>query len=104
MSIRSISFAAALAAFMQRKFFAGANAPVRPADAGAAVRAAKPYKKVAATLPPPVNDPGLDTLRKQMGEIAQRKERAALAPLIVARDSSGSAGPAMARTRRNRFG
>jgi hypothetical protein len=43
----------------------------------------KPYKKVAVTLPPPVNEPALDALRKQLADIAQRKERAALAPLIV---------------------
>ena len=65
---------------------------------------AKPYKKVAATLPPPVNEPGLDTLRKQMGEIAQRKERAALAPLIVAGDSSGSASPANGADEKKSFG
>jgi hypothetical protein len=45
---------------------------------------AQPYKAVAITLPAPMNDPAFDAMRKQIGEIAQRKDRAALARLVVA--------------------
>lgn len=45
--------------------------------------APKPYKKISVTMPTPVSDPALDALRKQIADIAQRKERAALGPLIV---------------------
>jgi hypothetical protein len=44
----------------------------------------KPYKAVTVTPPAPVNDPALDALRKQAGEAAQKKDRAALASLVVA--------------------
>jgi hypothetical protein len=44
---------------------------------------AKPYNKVTLSMPARVSDPALDALRKQIADIAQRKERAALAPLIV---------------------
>ena len=86
MSVRSLSFAAALAATLCCANFSLAQAPPSGQQMQTPQFApAKPYKKVAATLPPPVNDPELDTLRKQLGEIAQRKERAALAPLVVSK-------------------
>src|SRR5258708_34473610 len=44
----------------------------------------KPYKPVALAVPTPVADPGFEALRKQIGEIAQKKDRAALARLVVA--------------------
>ncbi|MGA8998184.1 MAG: hypothetical protein WB463_09920 [Pseudolabrys sp.] len=47
-----------------------------PAKAG-------PYKVVAITPPQAINDPAFETLRKQMGETAQRKDRAGLAKLVV---------------------
>lgn len=42
-----------------------------------------PYKVVAVTPPQAINDPAFEALRKQMGEAAQRKDRAALAKLVV---------------------
>lgn len=42
-----------------------------------------PYKPVTVTAPQPVNDPALEALRKQLGEISQQKDRAALAKLVV---------------------
>jgi hypothetical protein len=45
--------------------------------------AAKPYKAVAITLPAALNDPNFDAFRKQLSEIAQRKDRAALAGLVA---------------------
>ena len=45
----------------------------------------KPYKALAITPPPmPVADPSFDAFRKQLGEVAQKKDRAALARLVVA--------------------
>jgi hypothetical protein len=43
-----------------------------------------PYKPVPITLPAALNDPSYDTFRKQLAEIAQKKDRAALARLIAA--------------------
>ena len=43
----------------------------------------KPYKPVAIKLPTPVADAGFVALRKQVGDIAQKKDRAALAKLVA---------------------
>jgi hypothetical protein len=43
----------------------------------------KPYKPVTIKLPTPVGDPGFVALRKQIGDIAQKKDRAALARLVA---------------------
>ena len=53
------------------------NAPPSPAPA-------QPYKSVAFTPPQPIADPSFDAMRKQLGEVAQRKDAAALARLVVA--------------------
>jgi hypothetical protein len=45
---------------------------------------AKPYKPVAISAPAPLNDPSFEAFRKQLGAIAQRKDRRALAGLVVA--------------------
>jgi hypothetical protein len=45
----------------------------------------KPYKPVAVTLPQPYSDPSFEAFRKELGEIAGRKDRAALAGKVVAR-------------------
>jgi hypothetical protein len=42
-----------------------------------------PYKPVAVTAPQASNDAALEALRKQLGEVAQHKDRAALAKLVV---------------------
>lgn len=55
-----------------------------PQQAAPKVAPAKPYKAVALKMPAPMNDAGLDALRKQLGEAAQKKDRAALARLVVA--------------------
>jgi hypothetical protein len=44
----------------------------------------RPYKPVAITLPQPFNDPSFEAFRKQLGDIIGRKDRAALARVIVA--------------------
>ena len=43
-----------------------------------------PYKPVPITLPTPIADPSFDAFRKQLAEIAQKKDRAALAELVAA--------------------
>jgi hypothetical protein len=63
--------------------FAQAQPPAQaPAQQPAPVLG--PYKPVAITLPPGVNDPSFDTFRKQLAEIASKKDRAALARLVAA--------------------
>lgn len=46
---------------------------------------AKPYKQVAVTLPAALDDAGFAAFRKQLGDVARRRDRAALATLIVGR-------------------
>jgi hypothetical protein len=55
-------------------------APAQPAPAPPP----GPYKPVTITLPPALNDPGFDAFRKQLGEAAQKKDRAALARMVTA--------------------
>ena len=43
----------------------------------------KPYKTIPVTLAQPYNDPSFAAFRKQLGDIASRKDRAALARLVV---------------------
>jgi len=45
----------------------------------------KPYKPVAVTLPAAINDASLEAFRKQVIAAAERKDRAALAKLVVAK-------------------
>ena len=44
--------------------------------------ASKPYKAVAVTAPKPMDDPSFEAFRKQLGTIAEKKDRAALAALV----------------------
>jgi hypothetical protein len=53
--------------------------PQQPAAA-----AAKPYKPVAITAPAAVADPSFEAFRKQLGAVAEKKDRKALAGLVVA--------------------
>ncbi len=46
---------------------------------------AKPYKPVAVTPPQDITDPAFEALRKQIGAAAQKKDRAALGALVVAK-------------------
>ncbi len=65
---------------------ATAQQPQRPPQQQAAAKVAPvtPYKAVALKLPAPMNDPSFEAFRKQLGEAAQKKDRAALAKLVVA--------------------
>src|SRR5262245_23094157 len=60
-----------------------APAPAAPAPAQPAQN---PYRPVAVTVPTVPRDPAFDALRKDLGEIAKRKDRAALAQRTAARD------------------
>jgi hypothetical protein len=42
-----------------------------------------PYKPVMVSAPAPINDPSFEAFRKQLAGIAQRKDRRALAALVV---------------------
>ena len=44
----------------------------------------RPYKPVAITAPKPMADASFEAMRQQLGEAAKRKDRAALARLVVA--------------------
>jgi hypothetical protein len=46
----------------------------------------KPYRPVAVTPPAPFNDPSFVAFRKQLGDVAAHKDRAALAKLVVAQN------------------
>ena len=74
--MRSISFIAACAALLL--------AAAAPAAAQSKSHPAKPYKPVAVALQQPMADEGFDAMRKQLGEAAQRKDRTAMARLVVA--------------------
>src|SRR5476649_1465870 len=52
--------------------------PAAPPQQPAAA-AAKPYKAVAITAPAMVTDPSFEAFRKQLGPIAEKKDRKALA-------------------------
>jgi hypothetical protein len=43
----------------------------------------KPYKPVTIALPKPVTDASFDAMRKQLAEVAERKDRSALSRLVV---------------------
>jgi hypothetical protein len=45
----------------------------------------KPYKPVMVKLPTTVSDPSFDAFRKEVAAVAQRKDRASLARLVVAK-------------------
>lgn len=49
------------------------------------VAPAKPYKPVAFTPPQEMTDPSFEEMRKQLAAVAQKKDRAALAKLVVAK-------------------
>jgi hypothetical protein len=45
----------------------------------------KPYKPVMVKLPTPLSDPSFDAFRREVGNVAQRKDRAGLARMVVAK-------------------
>ena len=59
----------------------GPQAPA--AQAPPAQAPIKPYKALAVAMPAPVNDPSYDAFRKQLADVAKRKDRNALTRLVV---------------------
>jgi hypothetical protein len=57
--------------------------PAQPPGQAQKVAPAKPYAPIAVTLPKPYVDPGFEAFRKQLGAIAARKDRGALARLVA---------------------
>ena len=45
--------------------------------------APKPYKPVAVSAPAPMSDPSFEAFRKQLAAIVEKKDRKALAPMVV---------------------
>ncbi|MFL4985817.1 MAG: hypothetical protein ACJ8EN_19710, partial [Xanthobacteraceae bacterium] len=78
---------------------APAPAAARPATPAPAVLAQTPYKSVAVAVPNMPRDASFEALRKELADIAKRKDRAALAHRVAAkdffweRDFSGSFDP-----------
>jgi hypothetical protein len=44
-----------------------------------------PYKPVTIKMPAPLNDPSFDAFRKELAQVAEKKDRAGLAKLVAAR-------------------
>lgn len=86
MRIACLATAAVVAVVALAPQWAAAQQP-KPAPSGApaASQPARPgpYKAVAVTLPKPFGDPSLDAFRKSLAEIAQHKDRTALASKVV---------------------
>ncbi len=67
----------------------GPGQPAQPAQRGPAPgqppqpAPPKPYKEIAVTLPQPSNDPSFEAFLKQLVDIATKKDRAALARVVV---------------------
>jgi len=77
----ALVLAAALGPVMAQ---APTQAPAPPPAQAPSQALLGPYKPVPITLPAALNDPSYDAFRKQLAEIAQKKDRAALARLVAA--------------------
>ena len=60
------------------------SAQNQPRGEPPAAAPARPYKSVAITPPAPMTDASLESFRKQLGEAAQKKDRADLTAMVVA--------------------
>jgi len=92
---RTCSLTMAAALLMTATNLAAAQTPKPPAAAPAAPPAAQtqpqqteptvPYKQVAITPPTTVSDPSFAAFRAKLGDIAKKKDRAALGKLVVSK-------------------
>ncbi len=81
-TFQAITLAAAL---MFAAPFAAHAQPKQPPQKGPPPAApAKPYTPIAVKFPAPISDPSYEAFRKQLGEVAAKKDRAGLAKLVVA--------------------
>ena len=63
-----------------------AAAPAAPQASTPKPSAPKPYATIAVKVAPPPADPSFANFRKQLGDIAAKKDRGALARLVVAKE------------------
>ncbi len=77
------ALAAAVAAFAQQPGSAQQGQLQLPGFKPPPPAPIKPYQAVAVTPPAPLSDPSFTTFRNQLGEVAARKDRAALAKMVV---------------------
>ena len=83
--ISTVAVAALLCVLAQVSAMAQAQPRTQPpAPPPLQAPAPGPYTPVPITLPPTLNDPSFDAFRRQLGEIAQKKDRPALARLVAA--------------------
>jgi hypothetical protein len=82
---RSGAIAIAAVALLTGITTAGTRASAQDATKDAAAPI-KPYKPVPVTMPEPMKDKSFEAFRKQLGEIAAKKDRAALGRLVIAKD------------------
>ena len=75
-SIASLLLAAATTSFAQGQL-------PRPGQLPPPIAAAKPYKPVSISAPVAVNDPSFEAFRKQLGAVANKKDRKALAGFVA---------------------
>jgi hypothetical protein len=96
--MRSICLVSIFASLLFASFAHGQNQPrgqpPPPAKAG-------PYKAVSVTPPQAISDAAFEAFRKQMNEAAQRKDRGALAKLVVGQAFFGCAKMVIVPTRTN---
>jgi hypothetical protein len=79
--MRSICLVSIFASLLFASFALGQNQPRGPQPPPPAK--AGPYKAVSVTPPQAISDAAFEAFRKQMNEAAQRKDRGALAKLVV---------------------
>jgi len=79
--MRSICLVSVFASLLFASFAHGQNQPRGPQPPPPAK--AGPYKAVSVTPPQAISDAAFEAFRKQMNEAAQRKDRGALAKLVV---------------------
>jgi hypothetical protein len=78
-----LAFAVAFAAFAQHSGSAQQGQLPLPGFKPPPPPPIKPYQAVPVTPPPALNDPSFIAFRKQLGDVAARKDRGALAKLVV---------------------
>jgi hypothetical protein len=85
--MRNLVFASSALLLVLALALATAVAQPAPAPKGEPPHAAasKAYKPVTVKLPPFLNDASLDAFRKEVAAVAQRRDRTALARLVVAK-------------------
>jgi hypothetical protein len=74
----------AVALLFAAPFGAQAQQKQPPQKGPPPVAPARPYTPIAVKIPGPVSDPSFEAFRKQLGEVAAKKDRAGLAKLVVA--------------------